>query len=126
MSGFDLEAVQQRLREFAAARDWEQFHNPKNLATALVVEAAELVEIFQWCTLEQSEPAVLDEVTRARIVDEVADVCIYLGALRRRRRCRSGRRRRCEDRSQRGALPPAYSLVSVMGPGFRRERPAQT
>lgn len=78
MSGFDLEAVQQRLREFAAARNWEQFHNPKNLATAIVVEAAELAEVFQWLTLDQSEPDALDDAMRASIADEVADICIYL------------------------------------------------
>lgn len=81
MRDFDVDAVAQRLREFAAARDWEQFHSPKNLTTAIVVEAAELAEIFQWRTLEESEPGALDAETRARIADEVADVLIYLTRL---------------------------------------------
>ncbi|MFT5172362.1 MAG: NTP pyrophosphatase (non-canonical NTP hydrolase), partial [Gammaproteobacteria bacterium] len=50
----DLTAIQQRLAQFAAVRDWEQFHSPKNLAAALAVEAAELLEIFQWMTEEES------------------------------------------------------------------------
>ena len=50
----DLEQLTLRLREFATARDWEQFHSPKNLSMALIVEAAELVEHFQWLTEDQS------------------------------------------------------------------------
>jgi dCTP diphosphatase len=49
-----LDQLKTRLREFAVVRDWEQFHSPKNLAMALIVEAAELVEHFQWLTEEQS------------------------------------------------------------------------
>jgi NTP pyrophosphatase (non-canonical NTP hydrolase) len=55
-----IEELQERLRAFARERDWEQFHSPKNLAMALIVEAAELVEHFQWLTEAQShalEPA---------------------------------------------------------------------
>ena len=68
--------MQQRLAAFAAARDWEQFHSPKNLAMALSVEAAELVEEFQWLTEEQSTP--LDAERRERVRLELADVFIYL------------------------------------------------
>jgi NTP pyrophosphatase (non-canonical NTP hydrolase) len=46
----DLESIKIQLRDFAAARDWDQFHSPKNLSMALIVEAAELVEHFQWLT----------------------------------------------------------------------------
>jgi NTP pyrophosphatase (non-canonical NTP hydrolase) len=74
----DVEAVARRLREFAAARDWEQYHSPKNLATALVVEAAELAEIFQWLTIDESLASALDDDTRAHVEEEVADVFIYL------------------------------------------------
>ncbi len=49
-----LDGLIQRLREFARERDWEQFHSPKNLSMALIVEAAELVEHFQWLTEQQS------------------------------------------------------------------------
>lgn len=74
----DIEAIQQTLREFAAARDWDQFHSPKNLATALSVEAAELLEPFQW--LSEDESCRLgerpDELAAVR--EEMADVLIYL------------------------------------------------
>jgi NTP pyrophosphatase (non-canonical NTP hydrolase) len=72
-----IAAWQARLMEFAEARDWPQFHNPKNLATALSVESAELLEIFQWLTPEQAENVMTSD--RARDVrDEVADIAIYL------------------------------------------------
>jgi NTP pyrophosphatase (non-canonical NTP hydrolase) len=75
----NLAGLAQQLREFAEARDWDQFHAPKNLAMALAVEAAELLEHFQWLTEEQSrqlEPAALAEVRL-----EAADVFIYLVRL---------------------------------------------
>ncbi|THA63178.1 nucleotide pyrophosphohydrolase [Streptomyces sp. A0958] len=78
MTEFDVRALQQRLAAFAAARDWEQYHTPKNLASALSVEAAELVEIFQWLTPEQSARVMEDPATAPRVADEVADVLAYL------------------------------------------------
>ncbi len=74
----DVGVVQARLREFAAARDWERFHNPKNLAVAAAVEVSELLEIFQWLDLE--EAASIGDVPeqRQRVADEIADVVIYL------------------------------------------------
>ena len=74
----DIEALQATLRTFAAERDWQPFHTPKNLSTALIVEAAELAEIFQWMTPEQSATAHTDAVVREQISDEVADVLLYL------------------------------------------------
>jgi dCTP diphosphatase len=71
-----LRALQQRLAAFAAARDWDQFHSPKNLAMALSVEAAELVEEFQWLTEEQSKSLDAERLERVRL--ELADVFIYL------------------------------------------------
>ena len=71
-----LRALQLRLAAFAAARDWEQFHSPKNLAMALSVEAAELVEEFQWLT--EAESKALDTERRERVRLELADVFIYL------------------------------------------------
>ena len=71
-----LRALQVRLAGFAAERDWEQFHSPKNLAMALSVEAAELVEEFQWLTEQQSRE--LDPERRERVRLELADVFIYL------------------------------------------------
>ena len=60
------------LREFAAERDWERFHSPKNLAATLAVEAAELLEPFQWLTEAQSRE--LPEATRVAVEQELADV----------------------------------------------------
>jgi NTP pyrophosphatase (non-canonical NTP hydrolase) len=71
-----LRALQQRLAAFAAERDWQQFHSPKNLAMALSVEVAELVEQFQWLTEEQSR--LLDAERYERVRLELADVFIYL------------------------------------------------
>ncbi|MGQ4516598.1 MazG-like family protein [Streptomyces sp. DW26H14] len=64
--------------EFAAARDWEQYHTPKNLVAALSVEASELLEIFQWLTPEQSAGIMADPGDAHRVEDEVADVLSYL------------------------------------------------
>ena len=72
----DLEHLRDRLRTFAAARDWDQFHSPKNLAMALIVEAAELVEHFQWLT--ETESAALPPEKRAAVADELADALIYV------------------------------------------------
>ncbi len=74
----DFTALQQTLRHFAAEREWGAFHTPKNLAMALMVEAAELAEIFQWMTPEQSLAAASDRVVQEQIADEVADVLLYL------------------------------------------------
>lgn len=71
-----LTSLRNELRRFAAARDWQQFHTPKNLAMALSVEAAELLECFQWLTAEQS--AKLTARDRRAIEEEVADVLLYL------------------------------------------------
>jgi NTP pyrophosphatase (non-canonical NTP hydrolase) len=72
----DLEELKQRLRAFVAERDWDQFHSPKNLAMALSVEAAELVELFQWLT--EAESAAPDADRRQRAAEELADVLVYL------------------------------------------------
>lgn len=74
-----LVALRNGLRKFAIARDWQQFHTPKNLAMALSVEAAELLEHFQWLTAEQSQR--LDARTRRAVADELADVLLYLTRL---------------------------------------------
>jgi dCTP diphosphatase len=72
----DLLELRDRLREFADARDWNQFHSPKNLAMALIAEAAELVEHFQWLTEEESTH--LAPQKKAEVADELADVLTYL------------------------------------------------
>ncbi len=71
-----LEQLKHRLREFAAERDWEQFHSPKNLSMALIAEAAELVEHFQWLTEVQS--AQLPAEKLREVETELADILIYL------------------------------------------------
>jgi NTP pyrophosphatase (non-canonical NTP hydrolase) len=73
-----LPALQRRLADFAAARDWQPYHTPKNLVAALSVEASELVEIFQWLTPEESARVMADPDTAHRVTDEVADVLAYL------------------------------------------------
>jgi NTP pyrophosphatase (non-canonical NTP hydrolase) len=74
-----LESLRVRLAEFAAERDWEQFHNPKNLAMALAGEAGELLEHFQWLTFEQA--AHLPHAARAEVALEAADVLLFLVRL---------------------------------------------
>ena len=74
----DISALQRELRAFAAARDWQPFHTPKNLAMALMVEAAELQELFQWLTPEESQQLTADPVQKERVGEEMADVLLYL------------------------------------------------
>ncbi|MFJ5712267.1 nucleotide pyrophosphohydrolase [Streptomyces sp. NPDC093105] len=74
----DVAGLQRRLADFAAARDWQPYHTPKNLAAALSVEAAELLEIFQWSTPEQAERVMENPDSAHRVTDEVADVLAYL------------------------------------------------
>ena len=76
MADDNLEQLRQRLAEFAAVRDWEQFHSPKNLAMALIAETAELIEHFQWLTQTQSYK--LSPEKRQAVSYELADVLIYL------------------------------------------------
>lgn len=71
-----LEDLRRRAAEFADARDWQQFHTPKNLSMALIAEAAELVEHFQWLTAEQS--LALADAKREVVAGELADILIYL------------------------------------------------
>ena len=68
---------QKQLLDFADERDWDQFHNPKNLAMALSVEASELVEIFQWLTPEQAK-VVMSSSESEHVKEEMADIMIYL------------------------------------------------
>ena len=72
----DIFKIQNQLQKFASERDWEQFHSPKNLSMALNVEASELVEIFQWLTLEESN--FPDQKQLDSIRSEVADIAMYL------------------------------------------------
>jgi len=74
-----IEELQNRIREFNHARDWEQFHSPKNLAIGLSVECSELLDIFKWLTEEQS--VSLDEKQLTNLKEEIGDVLIYILSL---------------------------------------------
>jgi len=71
--------IQEQLRRFAEARDWDQFHTPKNLSMALIAEAGELVEHFQWLTEEQTCSLPPDKLKAVEL--ELADIFIYLVRL---------------------------------------------
>jgi NTP pyrophosphatase (non-canonical NTP hydrolase) len=74
-----LEQLAQLQRQFVDARNWRRYHTPRNLATALIVEAAELLEHFQWADRDQA--ITVDSELRPKLCDEVADVFIYLLSL---------------------------------------------
>jgi dCTP diphosphatase len=74
-----MEELIRKLREFAAERDWEQFHSPKNLSMALAVEVAEILEHFQW--LDEGTTRSLDPETLKEVREEIGDVQIYLARL---------------------------------------------
>jgi NTP pyrophosphatase (non-canonical NTP hydrolase) len=76
MMSAEILELQASLRAFASEREWDQFHSPKNLAAALSVEAAELLEHFQWLTEDQSRSVPDDK--RDAIAEEIADVLLYL------------------------------------------------
>ncbi|PYO45654.1 MAG: nucleotide pyrophosphohydrolase [Gemmatimonadetes bacterium] len=79
MEGSPLDAfstLRDALRHFAADRDWDQYHSPKNLASALCVEAAELLEHFQWLTDEASRSLSAQQLSQ--VSEEMADVLLYL------------------------------------------------
>lgn len=75
-TALDVDRIAKRLADFARERDWEQFHSPKNIATALSVEASELLEIFQWLTEEQSRQPSREAMEKVK--EEAADVLLYL------------------------------------------------
>lgn len=72
----ELDQLKHQIRTFAEERDWDQFHSPKNISMALIVEAAELVEHFQWMTEEQSRN--LSDKTQKKVEQEMADIFVYL------------------------------------------------
>lgn len=74
-----MEALIRQIKKFASERDWDQYHAPKNLAMALSVEVAELVEIFQW--LSEDGSYQLNRETRDHLQEEIGDILIYLAAL---------------------------------------------
>jgi dCTP diphosphatase len=73
-----LETLKDAVRRFAAEREWEPFHSPKNLSMGLACEAAELMEHFLWCDAEASRKVVADRDKLSQVADEMADVACYL------------------------------------------------
>ena len=65
------------VESFVDEREWKQFHSPKNLAMSLSIEAAELMEIFQWLSLDQAQDVMKANETRDNAIDEIADILIY-------------------------------------------------
>ena len=65
------------VKDFVDARDWSQFHNPKNISMALAIEASELMDIFKWDSIDESEKKMSVDVSRQNAIDELADVIIY-------------------------------------------------
>lgn len=72
----NMQKIQNLIKKFSNERNWGEFHNPKNLAMALSVESSELLEIFQWLTLEQA--ANLEGKEKEHLKEEIADVAVYL------------------------------------------------
>lgn len=79
-----LAQLRHMVEEFVRARSWEPFHTPKNLSMALAIEAAELMEHFQWLTPEQAEQVKADRIKCTAVADELADVLCYVMALANR------------------------------------------
>lgn len=78
---FDLTDAAERAIAFREARDWAQFHSPKNLSVGLSIEAAELLELFQWSGIEHAREILRDDARMKGIRDELADVAVYLLTL---------------------------------------------
>lgn len=74
-------ALRQAVADFVDARDWRPFHAPKNLSMSIAIEAAELMERFQWLTTEETQAAVKDPNERTAVADELADIVIYCLSL---------------------------------------------
>ncbi|MFQ5616525.1 MAG: nucleotide pyrophosphohydrolase [Anaerolineales bacterium] len=72
-----ISRLRTKVAQFIAARNWERYHTPKNLATSIAIEVAELQEHFQWLTTEESQEYLRDSANHAAVADELADVLIY-------------------------------------------------
>lgn len=72
-----VEGLKGEVARFIEARDWERYHGPKNLAMSIAIEAAEIMEHFQWLTVEEAAEAMKDEKVRGEVEEELADVLIY-------------------------------------------------
>jgi len=72
-----IDELCREMRQFVTERNWEQYHTPKNLAMSITIEAAELMEHFQWLTNDQSIELVSDQPERNKVIDELADILLY-------------------------------------------------
>jgi len=79
-----LPSLAREVSRFVAEREWEKYHSPKNLAMSVAIEAAELMEIFQWLDPGEADRELLDPATRTRVEEESADVLAYLLSLANR------------------------------------------
>ena len=77
----DLQALRDRMRAFAAERQWHSYHDPKSVILALVGEGGELAELFQWLPADSARELALDEPLRTRAGEEISDVLLYLVLL---------------------------------------------
>ena len=75
--GIMIHELKSLIESFVDERDWKQFHSPKNLAMSISIEAAELMELFQWLTLDEAKKVMKEGVLRENATDEIADVMIY-------------------------------------------------
>ena len=76
-----IQEIRSLIDSFADERDWQQFHSPKNLSMSISIEAAELMELFQWLSLEDAKKVMESGKTRNDAIDEIADVLIYAFAF---------------------------------------------
>ena len=76
-----LSDLKGKVADFVGEREWEQFHSPKNLSMAITIEAAELMELFQWATLEESRSLCSEPERAERVREEIADIVIYCLSL---------------------------------------------
>jgi len=73
-----FEEIKSKIKKFVRERDWEQYHSPKNLSMSIAIEAAELMEHFQWLTIEESKKLLKNNKKRSEIEDELADITIFI------------------------------------------------
>ena len=72
-----LQEIRSIIESFVDERDWKQFHSPKNLAMSISIESAELMELFQWLSLDEAKKVMESGKTREDAIDEIADILIY-------------------------------------------------
>lgn len=78
MPEISLDQIKKEIKKFIRERNWEKYHSPKNISMSIAIEAAELMEHFQWLTIDQSKKLLKDKKKRAEIEEELADIAIYL------------------------------------------------